>query len=69
MNIICSVFGHNYSLLSRFGMQAYCTKCGHTLVIRDPFHLQIGERRFIDQTLYEQTELGLQPVKQTEEKE
>ena len=69
MNIICSVFGHNYSLLSRFGMQAYCTKCGHTLVIRDPFHLQIGERRFIDQTLYEQTELELQPLKLEEEKE
>jgi hypothetical protein len=50
-------------------MQAYCTKCGETLVVRDPFELKIGERRFIEDQLYEQTEIGLQHVKVEEEKE
>jgi len=67
MNVICAFFGHNFCLISRFGMQAYCTKCGETLVIRDPIQLQVGERRFIDQNLYEQTEFGLQQIKQEEE--
>ncbi len=67
MNLMCALFGHNFVLLSRFGMQAYCTKCGETLVIRDPFELKVGERRFIEQDLYEQTQLGLELVKPQEE--
>jgi len=66
---MCALFGHNFCLLSRFAMQAYCTNCGETLVVRDPFQLQVGERRFIEDQLYEQTEIGLQPVKLEEEKE
>ena len=69
MSLYCALFGHNFCLISRFGMQAYCTKCGETLVIRDPIQLQVGERRFIDQNLYEQTEVGLQQIKQEEESE
>ena len=69
MSLYCALFGHNFCLISRFGMQAYCTKCGETLVIRDPIQLQVGERRFIDQNLYEQTEIGLQQIKQEEESE
>ena len=69
MNLMCALFGHNFILISRFGMQAYCTKCGETLVVRDPVQLQVGERRFIEDQLYEQTDFGLQPVKLEEETE
>ena len=69
MSLYCALFGHNFCLLSRFAMQAYCTKCGETLVVRDPFELKIRERRFIEDQLYEQTEIGLQPVKLEEEQE
>ena len=67
MSLMCYLFGHNFCLISRFGMQAYCTKCGETLVIRDPIQLQIGERRYIDENLYEQTQVGLELVKPEEE--
>jgi len=69
MSLYCALFGHNFCLLLRFAMQAYCTKCGETLVVRDPVQLQVGERRFIEDQLYEQTEIGLQPVKLEEDEE
>ena len=62
MNFICRLFGHNYSLTSTFGNYAFCSKCGATLVIKEPYDLSIGERRYLDNVLVEMTELGLQKV-------
>ena len=43
---MCRIFGHNYSLTSAFGNYAFCSKCGATLVIKEPYDLSIGERRY-----------------------
>ena len=62
MNFICRLFGHNYSLTSTFGNYAFCSKCGGTLVIKEPYDLSIGERRYKNGILMEMTELGLEKV-------
>ena len=62
MNLMCQIFGHNYSLTSAFGNYAFCSKCGDTLVIKEPYDLSIGERRYLNNVLMEMTELGLQRV-------
>ena len=62
MNFICRLFGHNYSLTSTFGNYAFCSKCGGTLVIKEPYDLSIGERRYKQGVLMEMTELGLEKV-------
>ena len=62
MNFICRLFGHNYSLTSTFGNYAFCSKCGATLVIKEPYDLSIGERRYKHGVLMEMTELGLEKV-------
>ena len=67
MNIMCRIFGHNYSITSAFGNYAFCTKCGSTLTIKDPYALTPGERRYMHGTLMEMTELGLEEVKHDEE--
>jgi hypothetical protein len=59
---MCQIFGHNYSLTSAFGNYAFCSKCGDTLVIKEPYDLSIGERRYKQRVLMEMTELGLQKV-------
>jgi hypothetical protein len=59
---MCQIFGHNYSLTSAFGNYAFCSKCGDTLVIKEPYDLSIGERRYKQGVLMEMTELGLQKV-------
>ena len=59
---MCRIFGHNYSLTSAFGNYAFCSKCGDTLVIKEPYDLVIGERRYLNNVLMEMTELGLQKV-------
>ena len=58
MSWTCTLFGHNYSVTSVFGNYAFCSKCGSPLVIKDPFQLQPGERRYIQDKLYECNELG-----------
>ena len=50
MSWTCALFGHNYSVTSVFGNYAFCSKCGSPLVIKDPFQLQPGERRYIQRT-------------------
>ena len=62
MNFICRLFGHNYSLTSTFGNYAFCSKCGATLVIKEPYDLRIGERRYKHGILMEMTEFGLEKV-------
>jgi len=61
---MCQIFGHNYSLTSAFGNYAFCSKCGATLVIKEPYDLSIGERRYKQGVLMEMTELGLQKVEE-----
>jgi len=53
MSWTCTLFGHNYSVSSVFGNYAFCSKCGSSLAIKDPFQLQPKERRFIADKLYE----------------
>jgi len=60
---MCRIFGHNYALTSAFGNYAFCSKCGHTLTIKDPYVLTPGERRYMHGTLMEMTEFGLEEVK------
>ena len=43
----CSLFGHNYGISSAFGNYAFCTRCGATLTIKDPYVLSPGERRWM----------------------
>jgi len=62
MNIMCRLFGHNYSITSIFGNYAFCSKCGMTLVIKEPYDLSIGERRYKHGVLMEMTEYGLEKV-------
>ena len=62
MNFMCQIFGHNYSITSAFGNYAFCSKCGGTLVIKEPYDLSIGERRYRHGTLVEMTEFGLEAV-------
>ncbi len=59
MSWTCTLFGHNYSVTSVFGNYAFCSKCGEPLVIKDPFTLSPGERRYISGKLYECNELGI----------
>jgi len=67
MSIMCKIFGHNYAITSAFGNYAFCTKCGSTLTIKDPYALTPGERRYMHGTLMEMTELGLEEVKHDQE--
>ena len=63
MNIICNLFGHNYSIMSTFGKFVFCYKCGQSLKIDDRTTLKIGERKWSkDGILYEQTSNGLQEI-------
>jgi len=66
MSIMCKIFGHNYAITSAFGNYAFCTKCGSTLTIKDPYALTPGERRYMHGTLMEMTEFGLEEVKHDE---
>jgi len=66
MNIMCTIFGHNYALTSAFGNYAFCSKCGDTLTIKDPYALTPGERRYMNSRLMEMTEFGLEEVKPDE---
>ncbi len=59
MSWTCTLFGHNYSVTSVFGNYAFCSKCGNPLVIKDPFQLAPGERRYIQGKLYECNEMGV----------
>tara|TARA_B100001057_G_scaffold432637_1_gene460912 strand:+ start:224 stop:523 length:300 start_codon:yes stop_codon:yes gene_type:complete len=67
MNIMCRIFGHNYAITSAFGNYAFCTKCGSTLTIKDPYALTPGERRYMHGKLMEMTEFGLEEVKHDKE--
>lgn len=67
MNWTCAIFGHNYSITSVFGNYAFCSKCGEPLVIKDPFSLSPGERRYISGKLYECNELGMMMLVPIEE--
>tara|TARA_B100001057_G_scaffold340989_1_gene341812 strand:+ start:5726 stop:6055 length:330 start_codon:yes stop_codon:yes gene_type:complete len=62
MSLMCRIFGHNYAITSALGNYAFCTKCGGTLTIKDPYTLVPGERRWIQGRLMECTELGLEEV-------
>ena len=62
MSIMCYIFGHNYAITSALGNYAFCTKCGDTLTIKDPYTLVPGERRYINGRLMEMTDLGLEAV-------
>lgn len=63
MSIMCRIFGHNYAITSALGNYAFCTKCGGTLTIKDPYTLVPGERRWIHGRLMEMTDLfGLEEV-------
>ena len=66
MSIMCKIFGHNYAITSAFGNYAFCTKCGSTLTIKDPYALTPGERRYMNGRLMEMTELGLEEVEHDE---
>jgi len=66
MSIMCRIFGHNYAITSAFGNYAFCTKCGSTLTIKDPYVLSPGERRYMHGTLMEMTDFGLEEVKHDE---
>ena len=59
----CSLFGHNYGISSAFGNYAFCTRCGATLTVKDPYVLSPGERRWMHGKLMEMTEFGLEEVK------
>ena len=59
----CKLFGHHYSITSAMGNYAFCSRCGNTLTIKDPYALSPGERRYMHGTLYEMTEFGLEEVK------
>jgi hypothetical protein len=48
------------------GNYAFCSRCGDTLTIKDPYALSPGERRYMHGTLFEMTEFGLEEVKQDE---
>tara|TARA_B100000900_G_scaffold309843_1_gene268576 strand:- start:5604 stop:5915 length:312 start_codon:yes stop_codon:yes gene_type:complete len=67
MSIMCRIFGHNYAITSAFGNYAFCTKCGSTLTIKDPYVLSPGERRYMHGTLMEMTDFGLEEVKHDKE--
>ena len=45
------------------GNYAFCSRCGDTLTIKDPYALSPGERRYMHGTLFEMTEFGLEEVK------
>ena len=62
----CSIFGHNYGISSAFGNYAFCTRCGATLTVKDPYVLSPGERRWMHGKLMEMTEFGLEEVKPDE---
>ena len=62
----CKLFGHHYSITSAMGNYAFCSRCGDTLTIKDPYALSPGERRYMHGTLFEMTEFGLEEVKQDE---
>lgn len=68
MSLMCRIFGHNYAITSALGNYAFCTKCGGTLTIKDPYTLVVGERRWIQGRLMEMTELGLEEVIEQREK-
>ena len=59
----CKLFGHHYSITSAMGNYAFCSRCGDTLTIKDPYALSPGERRYMHGTLFEMTEFGLEEVK------
>ena len=62
----CKLFGHHYSITSAMGNYAFCSRCGDTLTIKDPYALSPGERRYMHGMLFEMTEFGLEEVKQDE---
>ena len=62
----CKLFGHHYSITSAMGNYAFCSRCGDTLTIKDPYALSPGERRYMHGILFEMTEFGLEEVKQDE---
>jgi len=62
----CKLFGHHYSITSAMGNYAFCSRCGDTLTIKDPYALSPGERRYMHGKLFEMTEFGLEEVKQDE---
>ena len=64
----CSLFGHNYGITSAFGNYAFCSRCGSTLTIKDPYVLSPGERRWMHGKLMEMTEFGLEEVKNDDRK-
>tara|TARA_R110001592_G_scaffold20761_5_gene83849 strand:- start:6651 stop:6947 length:297 start_codon:yes stop_codon:yes gene_type:complete len=59
----CKLFGHHYSITSAMGNYAFCSRCGDTLTIKDPYALSPGERRYMHGMLFEMTEFGLEEVK------
>ena len=67
MSIMCRIFGHNYEITSALGNYTFCTKCGSTLTIKEPYTLTPGERRYVHGILMEMTEFGLEEVKHAEE--
>lgn len=69
MSLMCRIFGHNYAITSALGNYAFCTKCGGTLTIKDPYTLVVAERRWIHGRLMEMNEFNvLEEVVQDDKK-